>query len=259
MNAFIARPSRPATQFFRIGLALWCFVSVTACGGSDGPPAGGGSSNGASPVNGVCFNPYYPVSPTAKRKYRIDYSNGGPEPADYTESFTDITSDSFTMRSDFADGVTLNNSWKCTGDGLAAQQYAQVSMSDANFKLETLDSSGVTIPQASRWRVGERWESSYRVTGKMTQGGATTGEASGTISISNEIVGREPVTVPAGTFDAFKVRSTFVQKMEMKIGSGMNMPVNNSFTATVWFGSGVGMVKSVFEDFATTELISAVE
>jgi hypothetical protein len=65
------------------------------------------------------------------------------------------------------------------------------------------------------------------------------------IPVSSQIVGtvvaRENVTVPAGTFDCYKV--------SMVTTSG-----SYSFTSTAWIGNNVGLVKST-SDYSTAETV----
>lgn len=86
------------------------------------------------------------------------------------------------------------------------------------------------------------------------------GDAAGAIDGAGEILGEEKVNVPAGSFQAMKLRTVMRMNMTVKVG-GMNMPMpNQRMETTAWFVKGVGKVKSVNSlgstVVGTTELLS---
>ncbi|MEW6125676.1 MAG: hypothetical protein AB1757_01325 [Acidobacteriota bacterium] len=211
-----------------------------------------------TPVPALCVNPYYPVSPTLKRQYRNTYTDTRLNTT-YTETYTNIAADSFTYHFNFSNGSSQTNGFKCTAEGLATVEFAQVNSGgdQANaVKFQTLKATGVTIPAPDKWVKGYKWTSSYEVEGKFPMG-----DAKGNITIANEIVGEENVTVPAGTYKAFKVEANIVQKMMASEGAGkpLTIPIDGSIKVVNWYAKDVGMVKTSVEGLSTVELLSFVK
>lgn len=192
-----------------------------------------------------CDHPYYPV-----REGWVWTYKSSTDGKTYTSSQSNVSDSGFTSIMNFSN-VTVENRWRCNANGLASLEYGGVnSGQNQQIKMETVSSKGVAIPAGLG--VGSSWEYSYTIKGNMpSQGGTMTGES----TVTNKVVGQETVKVPAGTFQAYKVESTFTTKMNMTIsGKQVSLPAN-SFKSTVWYARGVGMVKSVSE-VGTTELIS---
>lgn len=91
----------------------------------------------------------------------------------------------------------------------------------------------------SELRVGATWTTDFDIQGAM--GSSPTDplaprdrvtQFEATISIAREVIGKENVTVPAGTFSAFKVRSTM---------NGFS--VFGPIVSYEWWSSGKGLVK----------------
>lgn len=59
------------------------------------------------------------------------------------------------------------------------------------------------------------------------------------VATSRTVVAKESITTAAGTFECYKVTTTFNMEMMM-----MNIPIKNSFSSTEWISKGVGVVKS---------------
>jgi hypothetical protein len=119
-------------------------------------------------------------------------------------------------------------------DGLRTAEYTNAAnLSKANFKMETLESSGITIPK--NWEVGKKWTAEYKISAKLNAGAASSG-ANGTIKIDNEIVSLDDkVTTPAGDFEAAKVVSNI--NMNLNITKPITMKMTN------WYAPGVGLIK----------------
>lgn len=192
-----------------------------------------------------CDHPYYPV-----REGWVWTYKSSTDGKTYTSSQSNVSASGFTTIMKFSN-LTVENRWRCDANGLASLEYGGVSGGqNQQIKMETVSSKGVVIP--NRLGVGSSWEYSYTIKGNMpSQGGTMTGDS----TVTNKVVGQETVRVSAGTFQAYKVESTFTTKMTMTVsGKAMNLPAN-SFKSTSWYAQGVGMVKSVSE-VGTTELIS---
>jgi hypothetical protein len=258
-------------------ILLFCLLFFTACkgtstensnssSGKSASPAGQSIPSGASEiVSGTCANAYYPVAASVKREYRVSYENNVMKPATYTETLVDITPDSFKVKTAFAEGGTgVTHGWKCSGDGLAALEYANVNVANQNqsnmqLDIETISAKGVFVPSENNWKVGYKWSNEYNVAGTMKgTGSMPSGEMKSNVTLEHEIIGEESVTVPAGTFTTFKVKSKITQKgsMQMTTGPAVSVPMNVSFDLIMYQAKGIGLVKSVIENAAKTELLS---
>jgi hypothetical protein len=109
---------------------------------------------------------------------------------------------------------------------------------NANLTTQVSKSSGIIIPPAARWRVGESW--TYANEGTITADDKTKGQLVYTFKnqITFRVVGQEQVKVPAGTFQAWKVLLTQKGAFGAK---GVSQPIN--YTITQWYAKGVGLVR----------------
>lgn len=235
--------------------------SATNSGVSNsGVPSNDGHTAGAA--TGLCSNAYFPVGPDISRKYRITYAKGPLQEREYTEKISNIADEGFTVDSDFGN-VSSHINWKCTAEGLLAVQYdnsIDMEKSGTMAKIDTLDSSGVTIPQDGRFVPGANWSAEYHV--RETINGpndAQIGSGEGKVGQNAQVIGTESVTVPAGTFDAVKVEIKTELDITVKV-KGITVPVKTDMKTTVWFAKDVGIVKNITKTGviteATTELMS---
>jgi hypothetical protein len=191
-------------------------------------------------AGGGCDNRYYPVAPGLTWIYSAD----GPATSTYTVTLDNITDTSFTMVQTFEELVNSTN-YLCTPEGLMAAQYGGIEMAEANIQIETLNGRGVLIPSEDAWRIGETWDAGYDLVGTIAAAQGMSGTITGTVSIANEIVAQEKVTVPAGTFDAFRVDAEMTQSMLMNLGAiAPPQPFEITLETSSWYAPGVGLVKS---------------
>jgi hypothetical protein len=221
-----------------------------------------------------CYNAYYPASATLKKVYR-SIDSGAPllQPKEL-EFFGNITDEGFTIKgrtifkekpdlSDWADEkVTTESDYRCKPEGLVRTEFAtRVRGSLSNIKFITLKMAGVSYPNESEWRVGKKWQIWFLVEGRNTKTTPAKLVSRATNTFQYEIIGREPVTVPAGTFDAFKVRVVGSVKIDVN-NTGFKLPMNQSVKSEVknlhWYAKDIGLVKRVQEGQAkeVVELIS---
>jgi hypothetical protein len=110
-------------------------------------------------------------------------------------------------------------------------------MSNANFKMDTLESSGITLPK--EWEMGKKWSANYKVSAKINVRGFS-GGADGTVEVNNEIVSmNEKISVPGGDFETAKVDSEIQIDLNMK---GRKIP-SPKIKMSLWFSPKVGLVK----------------
>ncbi|HEX4946655.1 MAG TPA: hypothetical protein VFZ34_08335, partial [Blastocatellia bacterium] len=213
---------------------------------------------------------YYPATPTMKKTYKITYSEGPISNASYTESYRNLTSNGFVQKLEFApteskgkagaaSAVTVESGVRCQPDGLAIMEYGNLTAGqNLKYKYKTTNTNGISFPPESEWQVGKKWQMVYDVEGQMTDAPIEALKMSpkGTITINCEILSKESVTVPTGTYDAFKVAMNYNSNLKMNM-MGREMPINMSFQSNTWFAKDVGMIKSSADEFkAVTELVS---
>lgn len=259
-----------------LGLILLLNFFLFSCKSST--PTGETASSGASsPVSSSgntaksgCYNAYYPASATMKKTYKITYGNGAASASNYTESYSNLTSDGFVQKLEFAPmeksakagaatGVTVEGGIKCKPDGLAILEYGNLTAGqNLKYKYKTINTNGISFPNDSEWKVGKKWQMVYDVEGQMTEAPIEAMKMSpkGTITISCEILGSESVTVATGTYDAFKVAMTYNSNLKLNM-MGREMPMNMTFKSNTWFAKDIGMIKSSTDEFkAITELVA---
>ena len=190
------------------------------------------SAAGTNEATGLCVNEFYPIYTDKKREYKITGSN----PATYILSQNKNEGNSFTEKRNFTIGAAdteLLINWICTEDGLRNAEYnSGANFSMGNFKMETVESSGVTVPKD--WEVGKKWTNSYKVNAKLNVGKMSTG-AKGTITINNEIASLDDkITTADGDFEAAKVVSDVNMNLS---GRTTKMKMTN------WYAPNVGLVK----------------
>ena len=256
-------PARRAAAF--VCLCLLLLLSLAGCRkeqtATTNDAAAANANAAPAQASGAtkCGVPYYPVGAGLEKQYRVTYDRNAAPTATYTETYADIGPESFTLRYQFPE-LVVSTGWNCTPEGMVALEYGKLDSARqvTNFKMETVGRTGVTVPAAERWREGGEWRSSYEIRTEVAGPQGPSGRGSGTIEITNRVVGREQVTVPAGTYDALKVESTMAMKLTVRVGQ-MTVPTNTNLRNTSWFAENVGMVRAVSAgDFAgaTTELVS---
>lgn len=204
----------------------------------------------ASPVSAasLCDHPYFPLSPTLKRKYQTSYRTGMPS-FTHIDSITDVTDTGFTQKLELAT-ATFERPWTCTADGLVNSEPGNLS---AEVRMKTEKSSGVTLVTADRLKPGAAWQRHYDMRGTMPV--LEGSEVWGTLDLHFEVVGLNPITVPAGTFEAMQIRFVQVQKFTMKHEKNES-PIHSVLKGTLWYVKDVGLAKTELETAAVTELVT---
>ena len=209
-----------------------------------------------------CDSPYFPV----REGWVWTYQSTTTPTSTYQQSYPEVGPDSFTQQTRI-DGNTLTSHWTCNETGymsLDDQRVSGVGMS--GFKISNASVKGSRWPKGNL-NVGTKWSYEYSF-----QGSGEGMDMMFTLKGEEEVVGQETVTVPAGTFQAWKIKSTTTStvsnpmldalKQQME-AAGNQMPegmpmmdfmkpvVTESFS---WVAEGVGTVKSVADKFETVLL-----
>ena len=136
--------------------------------------------------------------------------------------------------------------WNCTAEGLFETWTTFDHAADAYVYygavvVERAVVTGVHIPQPSEWRVGHTWT----VT-RQFKVGPNEDELTAYYDLSerreHEIVAKEQITVPAGTFEAYRV------DISNEFGGTIrDSESNRTLQGSFWYVEGVGLVKRVVE------------
>lgn len=213
-----------------------------------GEPSTGetGQDTGGDAVTGLCANPFFPVVNGATWTYS---ATGGIEDFGFTNTITNAGADGFTLETAYTLEGNLHTSqgWACQADGLVALEYnggpsAALSAEGLSVDYVTTANSGITIP--ANLAVGSSWSQTMQLEGDMTLAEGMTGTATGGVTYTANAVGTESVSTPAGTFDAIKVEMQQDFNVTASL-SGVTVPLSFTGVTTVWYVSGVGMVKTV--------------
>lgn len=215
---------------------------------------------GKAPIAG-CYNAYYPASAKLKRVYR-HIELGEFSLLKWLEFSGNITDEGFTIKeriiskekpdvSDWADeNVMRESDYRCAPEGLARIEYAKRGRESRSNIFKTMKRAGISYPNESEWKVGKKWQEWFLVethNRKTTPAKIVTRT---TYTFQYEIVGREPITVPAGTFEAFKI--TVVDSVRLHVNNtGFKLPMNQTEKSSVkqlhWYAKDVGLVKSLLQ------------
>ena len=191
---------------------------------------------------GLCNNTYFPIVEGATWTYQ---STGGPVGGyGFTDTITSVRTDGFTLTSQF-DELTRTQEWGCTSEGLVALQLGGTSAATLNSQemqvnLNVSNVSGISFPAVIE--PGDTWQHALEFTGNMVVGGQEI-DANGSAQSSFTAIGMESVTVPAGTFEALKVRVDSTINITGAF-QGVSVPLTISSPYDYWFAPGVGWVKA---------------
>lgn len=112
-------------------------------------------------------------------------------------------------------------------------------------EITRLTVTGVSFPAPANWKTGYAWNYLMNLEGRKSGFNARA-----TITFNYRILGREKVTVPAGTFDAWKVT------MDGNVDAHISvLPIRQKFSETQWIVPDIGIVRIQREN-SGSELVS---
>lgn len=253
-----------------IALIATSAILLAACRGGSEPPvvvfpptmpaAEAQQTPGISTNSGLCQNDLFPVKPGATWTY---LSTGGPGgDFAYTNSITEVRENGFILSAAFAD-LTRTQEWSCEPGGLKALQLggdsiAGISTQTMTAEFTTIAAEGLSLPREIT--PGMQWQFNLGLEGSVAMPGEQQTQSTGAYSVAMQALGRESVTVPAGTFEAVKIQATTTVQLNADF-QGVPVPITANVSSILWFAPGVGFIKSIENsDFsgspytATTEL-----
>jgi hypothetical protein len=196
------------------------------------------------PATNACNNTWLPVTSNATWSYHV--TNGPTGDFDYSTQILDLVPDAFNEMS-IIGSVAQTIGWQCTPAGLvvlkpvtgpSASVLSPVTFAD----FTTTGMSGVTIPNVIS--PGDQWTQIFNLHGEHTNADGSVSTSDGTYTNHFTATGVENVTVPNGTFLAMRI--DIVANLDITaVVSNVPVPVHTSVTATTWYASGIGMVKTI--------------
>ena len=233
-------------------------LMISACTGND-PQAPQSTLPNLTTTGPLCDNLLFPAKQGATWTYA---STGGPGGSfTYTDTISSARADGFTITSQFADLVRTQE-WSCQPDGLKALQLgggtaAGISTLGMTAAFTTVEITGVSLPKEIT--SGMLWNYSLKMQGTMAMPGDQQAQSSGVYSVTMQEMGRETITVPAGTFEAVKIQSNSTIDISTSF-EGIEVPVKFNGTTISWYVPGIGFVKSVENgDFGGTAFAATTE
>ncbi|MBI3163580.1 MAG: hypothetical protein IPG44_14960 [Anaerolineales bacterium] len=260
------RPRRPILTT----LLIASLVTTLACNLGSASPSTGEAQPTSDPAQpapptpepaaGLCDNALYPVRQGAAWTYQSTGSPSGD--FSYTDTITEVRADGFTLSTQFT-GLTRTQEWICETGGLKALQMggagaaASVSTQGTTAEFTTSDVTGISLPREIT--PGMQWQYSLTMTGVTAMPGDQNAQSSGTFNLTMQEMGKETVSVPAGTFEAVKFQAASLIQLTADF-QGVQVPVTMNGSSLVWYAPGVGFIKSVENsDFGGTPYTSTTE
>jgi len=241
-------------------ITLACNIGSSEKQGAE-QPANPAQPSPEIPVDdALCNNPLYPVRPGAAWTYSSTGSPSGD--FSYTDTISEARADGFTLSTQFT-GLVRTQEWVCEPGGLKALEMggagaaASVSTQGTTAEFESSDVTGISLPKEIT--PGMQWQYSLKMTGVTAMPGDQNAQSSGTYNQTMQEMGRESVTVPAGTFEAVKFQATSLIQLTADF-QGVQLPVTMYSSSLIWYAPGVGFIKSVENsDFGGTPYTSTTE
>ena len=198
---------------------------------------------------GACNHPYYPIRDGAVYRYLL--TAPGIENTEMTVQYRVTGPDSFVTTQTYA-GINTEAEWTCTEGGLLRTTLGLSGLDMAGMEYTVDNMSGMTFPPPEQFQVGETWQNTFSMSGEMAMEGLAI-----TMSIEavtdNVLAAFEPVTTPAGEFDAAKIDTATTIDINMDMGDLPAMPgmpglTGMTLSTAMWLAEDVGMIKTVSED-----------
>lgn len=197
------------------------------------PPPPGGFGNAA------CENPYLPVRVGATWDYRLSQETTDT----FTRSIIEVSADGFVDQDEFSGGGVRQGRWQCEDGNLIYLTPGAVagSVVAAPMQTDVTVESNEGFYHPAEPRPGQIWHQKTVIRGKSTLEGEVVVETRNEVDYACRAEDVETITVPAGTFDALRVRCEVHQTIS--VVGGITFEVEER--STQWLARGVGMVKTV--------------
>jgi len=171
-----------------------------------------------------CSFAHYPVAVGNSWEYRLksrqlDAAGKAIEEnsSSYTEEIVSVEADRYKTKT-VTEGNAAESEWTCSDDGIALKY--------GDFPDTKITSTGVTI--SATMELGSSWTQSFTMEAP---------EVNQTTKTTNRVTKREEVTVPDGTFEAWRIDYEVETTAAGQEGSVIR--------GTQWFVTDIGIVKSI--------------
>ena len=193
----------------------------------------------------ICEHPYYPLKTGAEWNYAV---SGIGEVVEQTYSVGQITEGANGTSARLTltvGGPTFENEVLCSASGLQLGEYNNITFGGPETEgigsFETVESTGVYLPPIDQLVPGATWTANYVIEGSIDTGGQVI-ETTQEIEVVYELEGTESISVPAGDFEALRVKQNLTQRF---VDSGLLQGAPEfTFEGTLWFVENVGLVRS---------------
>lgn len=175
----------------------------------------------------VCDGGIKPMQPNWVWTYRDTDKDG----VEFYEMRRVLTANGYTDTYTTAGKPPAPQSFKC--DNGAHINITAPSIGGAEITRLTV--TGVSFPAPANWKTGYTWRYVMNLEGRKSGF-----NAKAAITFDYRVVGREKVSVAAGTFDAWKVEMNGNVDARVAV-----LPIRQKFSETQWVAEGVGIVKIV--------------
>ena len=189
---------------------------------------------------GYCYNPFNPVIEGKRWNYLLKTQE---ETQSFDVYYQEVNKDRFTRLVEFPD-FHSETSWTCSPEGLLSMQFGTLTSKGlGDFGIQPTEVRGVSIPKAELWKIGYAWQTQYIAEVKLGMGDNEI-SGQGNITQNYTIVGREPITVPAGMYDSAYIVDTSINIIVDFFGSQTSIET----TSKDWYVENIGLVKSQSDD-----------
>lgn len=232
-------PTAPSAVSAQLSAAATAAAPATTAAPAATTPPVTSAPLSVSGGSGACDNPYYPLRQGATWTYTV---TGLDKPAEQTQTVTKVENGSAEITLQTGT-ITVKNPVDCTAEGLKFGNLPSITSQTGNLNAEltAVSSEGVYLPRADRLVPGAQWDAHYVLKGKISMAQQAI-DVTEDVKLHFEVVGSEKVTVPAGTFDALKIKQHLTIDIQMANAPASVPP--GSFDQFVWFARDVGMVKT---------------
>lgn len=206
---------------------------------------------------GDCAHEYYPLMPGYSVSYR---QTTGDQQVEYAMTVAEASDAAAKMEFKFTreDGeqqeMTFTQELSCSGGNLVPGGFLDMSSAFGDFRMrmDTDNVEGYLMP--ANFGPGEQWVTSYDIT--MTPEGGNFpmgqfGKMKSSMVMTSDVLDHETVTVPAGTYDALKVKVVTTTTTEIPNMPGNVPPTETQTESYQWWARGVGLVKMESGDGST--------
>jgi hypothetical protein len=184
-----------------------------------------------------CANPYYPITKGATWEYQLS----GTSTDTFVRSIPNVRENGFDDQDVFSSGTTRQGSWECQQGNLISltpNSGGAAVLTEGVQAIYTIESS-TGISFSADPQPGQEWTQNAVYIGQESTNGVNI-QTRNVMNLACKVIGVEPVSVPAGDFEALKIDCS----TDIAISISGTPAFNFTSASSAWYAQGVGMVKS---------------